>query len=146
MGRIETRNRLGLIAVIAVWALISPAFANVDGDFKLKPLRDPFWPVDYYPDAWTQSATTSSQEPVEANSDWVAAEQTIQVTGTSRMGDQTAAIINNQIKGEGDLIEVVYKKRTYKWKVRKVSSNGTISLDRLEANSQAGRFQSGDKK
>ena len=116
-------------------------------EYDLKPLRDPFWPVGYFPENWqSDKPGTPVETATQINSDWSAPESQLRVTATSRMGNKAAAIINGQIKEEGDVIEMIHNNRVYKWKLSKVNSNGTIGLDRLEVSNRTLGFQPGDKK
>lgn len=148
----DYRDRTKLIAMLLLGLLAGVAHADGQQDqnleFTLEPLRDPFWPVGYFPEDWKSGKggdfSASSAAPVD--SDWTVPESLIQVTATSRMGNKAAAIINGQIKEEGDVIEMIHNNRIYSWKLRKVNSNGTIGLDRLEVNNRTLGFQPGDKR
>jgi hypothetical protein len=62
------------------------------------------------------------------------------------MGAKAVAIINGQLKEEGEVIEMIHNNRIYKWKLRKVNPNGTVGLDRLDVSNRTLGFQPGDKK
>lgn len=138
---------LFLTAALIGYGYADDAGASVAEEFDLEPLRDPFWPVGYFPENWQSDEPGAPVDTVaQVNSDWSVPESLIRVTATSRMGSKAAAIINGQIREEGDVIEMVHNNRVYKWKLRKVNSNGTIGLDRLEASNRTLGFQPGDKK
>ena len=114
-------------------------------DFSNEPLRNPFWPVGYFPDEW-QAAGADEEEPsATVGSDWDAPAALIRVTGTSRMGDKTLAIINGELKAEGDLVQVSYSGRVYQWKLSGVKASGKVSLERVGISNGTMGFKSGDK-
>ena len=82
--------------------------------FSQEPLRNPFWPVGYFPDEWQAEGADEDELSATVGSDWDAPAALIRVTGTSRMGDKTVAIINGELKEEGDLVQVSYSGRVYK--------------------------------
>lgn len=109
---------------------VSAGAAEVpDQDFDLKPLRDPFWPVGYFPENWN-SGKKDADETLAAVSDWDAPAKLLKVSGTSRMGDQRAAIINGEVKVVGDVVEVRYSGRIYQWKLTEVKPDGRVRLER----------------
>lgn len=98
--------------------------------FSMEPLRDPFWPVGYFPDGWKTAGSGEPGAEVTSGTDWDAPAALIRVTGTSQMGAQTVAIINGELKAPGELIEVRYNGRVYRWKLKAVQTNGKVLLDR----------------
>lgn len=141
--------RITRIAIILLLAgfLSGQAAAEVDAEFDMEPLRDPFWPVGYFPENWKAD---QSEDPATAaaqvESDWSVPESRLEVTGTSRLGSKAAAIINGHIREVGDVIEMIHSNRIYKWKLTRVNPNGTVALERLEVANRTLGFQPGDKK
>jgi len=108
--------------------------------FSMEPLRDPFWPVGYFPDDWKTTGSDQNESAATSGTDWDAPAALIRITGTSRMGTQTVAIINGELKAPGELIEVRYNGRVYQWKLKKIQSNGTVLLDRDTVRSDTSGF------
>ncbi|MCU0856809.1 MAG: hypothetical protein MUC65_00205 [Pontiellaceae bacterium] len=91
------------------------------------PLRDPFWPVGYFPEGWQQTQTGEDPAAMEG-AGWKAASAKIRIGGTSIMDGKAAAIVNGKLKVAGDLIEVVHEGRTYQWLISSIDANGQIHL------------------
>jgi hypothetical protein len=70
-------------------------------------------------------------------SDWDAPAKLLKISGTSRMGSQTAAIINGNVKLIGDLVEIHYSGRIYQWKLTDVSPDGRVKLERHAVKKEA---------
>lgn len=68
--------------------------------------------------------------PVAAVADWDTLASGIHITGTSRMGTQTVAIINGKFSGIGDLVEVRHNGHRYQWRVRRIQPDGKVNLER----------------
>lgn len=113
--------------------------------FSRELLRNPFWPVGYFPDGWQTGNTTEDESSPTTGSDWDAPAALIRVTGTSRMGDKTIAIINGELKEKGDLIQVSYNGRVYQWKLTGVKASGKVSLERVGISNGTIGFKSGDQ-
>ena len=62
------------------------------------------------------------------------------------MGDKAVAIINGDLKEEGDLIEISYGGRIYQWKLKKINASGTVDVERVGISNAGVGFQPGDKK
>jgi hypothetical protein len=116
--------------------LFADTLAAPQAEFDLKPLRDPFWPVGYFPENWDSGETAGEQQPVTV-SDWDAPAKLLKISGTSRMGSQTAAIINGNVKLIGDLVEIHYSGRIYQWKLTDVSPDGRVKLERHAVKKEA---------
>ena len=130
--------------LLAGAGLAEGAFSGKDS-FTLEPLRDPFWPIGYFPKGWKSDPVNSKVSDSMSGSDWDAPAAKIRISGTSWMGDQTVAIINGDLKEVGDLIAVEHNGRTYQWILRGVKSNGKVSLERAGVSSPEVGFQAGDK-
>lgn len=90
-------------------------------------LRDPFWPVGFFPEDWQTQGGDQGESPLEG-AGWKAASAKIKVGGTSQLGGRTAAIINGELKSEGDSLSVQYEGRTYQWRIVGISAEGRIEL------------------
>ncbi len=108
---------------------MSSTVVQEGGEFPFEMLRDPFWPVGYYPPDW-QSADMNEDVSALPGSNWDVPTKLIRVTGTSRMGNQTAAIINGEVKSIGDLVEIRYEGQVYQWTLKDVKPSGKVSLER----------------
>ena len=93
-------------------------------------LRDPFWPVGFFPPNWQTKADMQSGADL-GGSGWKAALAKLQISGTSRLGDRTAAIINGALKTVGDPVEVMYEGKTYQWQIDEIDAEGKIHLKKL---------------
>lgn len=93
-------------------------------------LRDPFWPVGFFPEGWQKKS--AKNDPNLDGQDWKVAASKISIDGTSRMGDKTLAIINGEMKNVGDLVVVVYKGKSYQWKIFGIDSSGKVQLQKQE--------------
>ncbi|MBI9021079.1 MAG: hypothetical protein JEZ10_07485 [Verrucomicrobia bacterium] len=130
---------LGAGALFAESEPLSALPDDIDA-FSMEPLRDPFWPVGYFPDDWKTSGADQNGLKAASGTDWDAPAALIRVTGTSQMGSQTVAIINGELKGPGELIRVRYNGRIYEWKLKEVQSNGKVLLDRHTVQSDTSGF------
>lgn len=139
--------KLAFAGAVLFCFAVEQGLADIDAteDFILEQLRDPFWPVGYFPDGWQAGGADEDELSATVGSDWDAPAALIRVTGTSRMGDKTVAIINGDLKEEGDLVQVSYSGRIYQWKLSGVNANGKVSLERVGISSGVGGFKSGDK-
>jgi hypothetical protein len=111
----------------------------------MDPLRDPFWPVGYFPENWQAEGPAEEAPSLTSGSDWDAPAAQISVSATSRMGDKAVAIINGDLKEEGDLIGVSYGGRIYQWKLKTVHASGTVSIERVGISNAGIGFHPGDK-
>ena len=93
-------------------------------------LRDPFWPVGYFPPDW-QKETAFQSEPDLDGSGWKAASAKIQISGTSRLGGRAAAIINGELKSTGEQVEILHEGKTYQWQIVGMDADGRIQLKKL---------------
>jgi hypothetical protein len=90
-------------------------------------LRDPFWPVGFFPPDWKKAKSVESGADLDG-SGWKSASAKLQISGTSRLGDRTAAIINGQLKVAGDPVEIFYEGKTYQWLIVDIDADGQIQL------------------
>lgn len=93
-------------------------------------LRDPFWPVGFFPEGWAQKSSSpdgSSQD----KSDWKTAFGKIQISGTSKLGGRAGAIINGELKSVGDQIDILHAGRMYQWQIVGIDVNGQVQLKKL---------------
>ncbi|NOU36751.1 MAG: hypothetical protein HOO88_08275 [Kiritimatiellaceae bacterium] len=100
------------------------------GEWVQEPLRDPFWPIGFFPQNWQKKANVQSVSDL-GGAGWKAASAKIRISGTSRLGGRTAAIINGDLKIAGDPIEVLHEGKTYQWKIDGINAAGQIQLKRL---------------
>jgi hypothetical protein len=93
-------------------------------------LRDPFWPVGFFPEGW-QKKKTASGSPDADVSGWNMAAGKIKISGTSRLGGRTAAFVNGDLKSTGDQIEVMSEGKTYQWQIIGIEADGRVQLKKL---------------
>ncbi|MCC7300797.1 MAG: hypothetical protein IT583_06935 [Verrucomicrobia bacterium] len=95
-----------------------------------EPLRDPFWPIGFFPKDWQDKPLTMGV-PDMGSSGWKSARAKVRLTGTSRLGDKTVAIINGELKSIGDQIEVLHEGKTYQWEIVEITADGQVELKKL---------------
>ncbi len=88
-------------------------------------MRDPFWPVGYYPktEAEQEQATTEQVAEQEEIYHEEAATQ-LQFSRVNRMGTRYFAMINGSPYEIGDYVSLNYKGRMYQWKIISISDRG----------------------
>jgi Neuraminidase (sialidase) len=94
-------------------------------------LRDPFWPVGYFPPDWQKKTVFQSETTDLDGSGWKAAASKIQISGTSRLGGRAAAIINGELKSTGEQVEILHEGKTYQWQIVEMDAEGRIQLKKL---------------
>jgi len=95
--------------------------------YKERPLRDPFWTVGYFPPQWGEERLP--KRAVSA-SEWRIPTSQLEVSGVSRMGDRVMAIVNNDLKKVGDVVEIAYLGKVFQWKVSDIQADGNVRFDR----------------
>ena len=103
---------------------------EVAGEPVQELLRDPFWPVGFFPEGW-QAKKSGSGGLNPEGSDWKTASEKIQISGTSKLGGRTGAIINGEVKSVGDQIDILYAGKTYQWQIVGIDDNGQVQLKKL---------------
>lgn len=92
-----------------------------------EPLRDPFWPIGFFPEGWKKKSSAQGGAEVDSTG-WKVASAKIQISGTSRLGGRTAAIVNGQLKGVGEMIEVTHEGKVYQWQIVGIDGEGRVQL------------------
>jgi len=108
-----TTNQVSLPTVQATVPTAQPAKLIVPekepvGDRVQELLRDPFWPVGFYPEGW-QKRTSAQSEPDMDASGWKTAAGKIKISGASKLGGRTVAIVNGELRSTGDPVEVLFE-------------------------------------
>lgn len=103
---------------------------QVSEKWAQEPLRDPFWPVGYFPPDWQQK-TSFQGEPDLDGSGWKTASGKIRISGTSLLDGRAAAIINGELKRIGEQIDVLHEGKTYQWQIVGIDAEGRIQLKKL---------------
>ena len=125
------------------------------------PIRNPFWPVGYAGEREPISDTprialrpaheTATEEDTKtsinaetiaaaeastvnaADRHWINARQSLKIGGTMRAGGGRQSVsINGRIYGDGDLVSVNLDGRRFTWRVRTLTSSGTLKLERVK--------------
>ncbi|MEI7850864.1 MAG: hypothetical protein WCH86_03445 [Kiritimatiellales bacterium] len=91
-------------------------------------LRDPFWAIGFFPPNWQKKANIQSQSGAGDAGGWTAASAGLKISGTSRLGDRTVAIINGEMKSVGEQVEVLHEGKMYQWEIIGIGANGQIQL------------------
>ena len=104
--------------------------AKPEPELEQELLRDPFWPIGYFPKDWNQKKSAGGSAEVP-ESLWQAAKRGLRISGTSNLGGKTAAIINGELKAAGDQVEVMYEGKTYQWQIIGIDAKGQVQLKKL---------------
>jgi hypothetical protein len=127
----------------------APAAAATAGDQAIDveveegvQLRNPFWPVDYWPKAKTPTTSeilsSTGQVVVATNKEpnWVAAHKQVRLYGTTKFEakDNTVksyAMINGKLRMEGDIIDVAWEDLIYRFRVQRIAEKNVVVLKQL---------------
>lgn len=90
-------------------------------------LRDPFWPIGFFPPDWQKEKPAQTAGGLDA-SGWKAASGKIRISAASRLGEKTAAIVNGELKSVGDQIEILHEGRIYQWQIIGIDAAGQVQL------------------
>ena len=93
-------------------------------------LRDPFWPIGFFPENWQKKMSVPGGIDTDT-SGWKTAASKIVISGTSKLGGRTAAIVNGELKSIDDQVEVLSEGKTYQWKIVGIEADGRIQLKKL---------------
>jgi len=96
--------------------------------WEQEPLRDPFWPIDFFPPNWQRKVEDQGALNSGNADGWTEASAKLRVGGTSRLGDRAAAIINGELKSVGEKVEVLHEGKTYQWEIIGIGVTGQIQL------------------
>ena len=132
--------RIPTVVVVSVFITIagpldSEAETGDSADDASKALldqRDPFWPVGYTP-----AGLVKIEQPIEAerpvvHQGWGEAMKQIVINGVSSKGkDNFYAVINGQIKSEGETISVKLGDTVYSWVVSSIKPPSSVKLRRV---------------
>jgi hypothetical protein len=95
-------------------------------------VRDPFWPVGYYPEWWLKRNQPEAEEDVVKRDKWAEAREQVRISGMSRMGSSGYfAVINGRTMSRGDVVTVEYEGVTYRWILADIGQEG-VRLSRLD--------------
>ena len=96
---------------------------------KRNALRDPFWPVGFYPEAGASQEVKEQESRIREALLW----PKLELRGISRttQGSFIAIIDGIGIVEAGDIVSMRRKGLIYRWRINKVNSNG-ISRTRLD--------------
>lgn len=128
-------NQVSLPAIQATVPTVQPVEVVVPekepvGDRVQELLRDPFWPVGFYPEGW-QKRTSAQSEPDLDSSGWKAAAGRIKISGASKLGGRTVAIVSGELKSPGDPVEVLFEGKTYQWQIVGIEADGRVQLKKI---------------
>jgi len=147
INRYCIRGLAALLWIAAASGISADQIASLskNAPFEAERLRNPFWPVGYLPENWSKTDEIGRPLPSE-DSNWDGPAARLQVSGTSQMGAQTVAIVNDELKSIGELVEVQYNGRVYQWKVQDIQADGTVNLERYAVKTDTAGFQPGGVK
>lgn len=95
-------------------------------------LRDPFWPVGYRPVRVINIATNQPQAELTGEPDWEMAKKKVVVQGVSSRADNVFyAVINGEVKSEGDTVSVTLGNMTYRWRIESISPPNNVKMAKL---------------
>lgn len=94
-------------------------------------LRDPFWAIGFFPPNWQRKANVQGQLGAGDAGGWTAASAGLRISGTSRLGDRTVAIINGEMKSVGEQVGVSHEGKMYQWEIIGIGANGQIQLKKI---------------
>ena len=103
-------------------------------DVEMRDVRDPFWPVGFYPDWWQRSDEPEDPALVEAahRAEWEAAYSQLRIGGISRMGRAGyVAYVNGRMVQQGDVVSIEHNNQTYRWRIIELGADG-IRFSRIE--------------
>ena len=104
-----------------------PSESETADKWERELLRDPFWPVGYFPADWKKEKTVDRGANLD-EAGWKAASEKIRISGTSQLAGRTAAIINGELKLTGDLVVVLHEGKTYQWQITVIGGDGQVQL------------------
>lgn len=107
---------------------LSASKKETPGKGEQELLRDPFWPIGFFPPNWQRKADVSGPLDMGDTGGWTAASTKLRVSGTSQLGDRTVAIINGEMKSVGEQIEILHEGKMYQWEIIGIGANGQIQL------------------
>ena len=103
---------------------------TMDKSYPFEAIRNPFWPVDFFPENWFKSDEERENAGAAVVLEWEAPSKMIHVTGTSRMMGKTMVIINGKLKAPGEMIEIHHNGRIYQWELLGITAEGNVNLRR----------------
>jgi len=116
------------------------AVTNTAPQNHQKILRDPFWPVGYFPEEWgmnpaeKKKADEENKRKAISGKDWDIAIKKITINGICKTEDgELYAVINNQVKSIGELVAVDTKDQRYYWKIIDIQPPRNVKLQRVKA-------------
>lgn len=132
----------------------APPLASVDdGDQGVSKSRDPFWPVGYVPKVvkkapvgpkapgGTPGSGVSVVEPPHVPQ-WEEAMRKLDIRGISLIGrdkesgkSKYLAMVTGRLVEEGDVVNVAYEGRIYRWKVTGIGPAG-VAFQKLDVRSE----------
>lgn len=127
-----------------------------------KPLRDPFWPVGYFPEGWgapkeekkpekksedeekkrlellrQQELKRQQEREAAINKGWNLAMKKIKINGVSSSGDgEFVAIINDDLKAIGDTVMVQQGNVKYFWSIVEIRPPQSVKFLRVRADAE----------
>lgn len=107
-----------------------PKPVKPEQEWEQELLRDPFWPIGYFPKDWNQKRSTGGtvEAPVSL---WQAAAAKLKISGVSTMNEKATAIVNGEFKEAGETVQILLDGKTYQWKIVDIEPNGNVRLQKL---------------
>jgi hypothetical protein len=95
---------------------------------KLEQLRDPFWPLNWYPANWGANVDVIEQQKTSGR--WKKALRRIEISsiGKSADGKFFAYIKGRGVVEAGDILQIRYGGAIYKWKIKAITKSGIVPV------------------
>jgi len=130
-GRFTLQGTLLLAGWLGAFAGTRPACA-AEG------MRNPFWPVGYWPEAFSpvEAITPEIEKNMDAaaaartESAWQEARRRLVLRGISQQSDgRSVVLVNGRTYAAGEIVKVFLGDKTYRWKIVQIDLSG-VSVER----------------
>lgn len=134
-------SRFNVLGPVLLLGVVLFSFnAKAGAQDASKKLRDPFWPVGYFPENWNKPEQVVADDVPEPEvkvvsqgeaAGWEAASEKLNIAGVSRRGDSIVLIINGQVVKMGNTFSVRQAGSIYTWRVEAADEKGGLKLKRV---------------
>ncbi len=94
----------------------------------IEQLRDPFWPLDWYPKSWGENIEVIEQQKTSGRWKQALGRVVISSIGSTPDGKFFAYVKDRGIVEVGDILQVRYGGAIYKWKIKSISKTGIVPV------------------